>query len=114
MLGGPTAARAGEASAPVTGFGRHGTARVDSVDMPCPDCEGTDCRAPAQAITSALLTVTGQGACIPLANAVLSAIPDRWFTDGPDCSERPGTTAPGDVTGNLPRGRCAGRGPGRG
>ncbi|MFH9967711.1 DUF3103 family protein [Streptomyces mirabilis] len=101
----------------VTGFGQDGTARVDSVDMPyldydgtvyypnqilvnwsnykynladvvmMEDDDGTNYRALAQAITTALLTVTDQGAYIPLVNAVLSAIPDSWFTDDPDYVE---------------------------
>jgi hypothetical protein len=31
--------------------------------------------------------VTDQGTYIPLVNAVLSAIPDSWFTDDPDYVE---------------------------
>jgi hypothetical protein len=31
--------------------------------------------------------VTDQGTYIPLVNAVLSAIPDGWFTDDPDYVE---------------------------
>lgn len=101
----------------VTGFGQDGAARVDSVDMPyldydgtvyypnqilvnwsnykynladvvmMEDDDGTNYRALAQAITTALLTVTDQGTYIPLVNAVLSAIPDSWFTDDPDYVE---------------------------
>ncbi|MEV7323913.1 DUF3103 family protein [Streptomyces sp. NPDC093970] len=101
----------------VTGFGQDGAARVDSVDMPyldydgtvyypnqilvnwsnykynladvvmMEDDDGTNYRALAQAITTALLTVTDQGTYIPLVNAVLSAIPDDWFTDDPDYVE---------------------------
>ncbi|MER6221149.1 DUF3103 family protein [Streptomyces sp900105755] len=101
----------------VTGFGQDGRARVDSVDMPyldydgtvyypnqilvnwsnykynladvvmMEDDDGTNYRALAQAITTALLTVTDQGTYIPLVNAVLSAIPDSWFTDDPDYVE---------------------------
>ncbi|MFE2583718.1 DUF3103 family protein [Streptomyces sp. NPDC059378] len=101
----------------VTGFGLDGKARVDSVDMPyldydgttyypnqilvnwsnykynladvvmMEDDDGTNYRALATAITTALLTVTDQGTYIPLVNAVLSAIPDSWFTDDPDYVE---------------------------
>ncbi|MFJ8158326.1 DUF3103 family protein [Streptomyces sp. NPDC094468] len=101
----------------VTGFGQDGAARVDSVDMPyldydgtvyypnqilvnwstykydladvvmMEDDDGTNYRALAEAITTALLTVTDQGTYIPLVNAVLSAIPDSWFTDDPDYVE---------------------------
>ncbi|GGW60351.1 hypothetical protein GCM10010503_42090 [Streptomyces lucensis JCM 4490] len=101
----------------VTGFGPDGKARVDSVDMPylgydgtiyhpnqilvnwsnykydladvvmMEDDDGTNYKALAQALTTALLTVTDQGAYIPLVNAVLSAMPDSWFTDDPDYVE---------------------------
>ncbi|MEU9986827.1 DUF3103 family protein [Streptomyces sp. NPDC048045] len=101
----------------VTGFGTDGKARVDSVDMPyldydntvyspnqilvnwstykynladvvmMEDDDGTNYKALAQALTTALLTVTDQGAYIPLVNAVLSAMPDSWFTDDPDYVE---------------------------
>ncbi len=101
----------------VTGFGPDGKARVDSVDMPyldydntvyypnqilvnwsnykynladvvmMEDDDGTNYKALAQALTTALLTVTDQGAYIPLVNAVLGAMPDSWFTDDPDYVE---------------------------
>ncbi|MFS4091545.1 DUF3103 family protein [Streptomyces sp. AF1A] len=101
----------------VTGFGLDGKARVDSVDMPylqydntvyypnqilvnwsnykynladvvmMEDDDGTNYKALAQALTTALLTVTDQGTYIPLVNAVLSAMPDSWFTDDPDYVE---------------------------
>ncbi|MET8446798.1 DUF3103 family protein [Streptomyces sp. NPDC005209] len=101
----------------VTGFGLDGKARVDSVDMPyldydntvyypnqilvnwsnykynladvvmMEDDDGTNYKALAQAITTALLTITDQGTYIPLVNAVLSAMPDSWFTDDPDYVE---------------------------
>ncbi len=51
------------------------------------DDDGTNYKALAQALTTALLTVTDQGAYIPLVNAVLSAMPDSWFTDDPDYVE---------------------------
>ncbi|MFJ3307463.1 DUF3103 family protein [Streptomyces sp. NPDC086549] len=101
----------------VTGFGLDGKARVDSVDMPyldydntvyypnqilvnwsnykynladvvmMEDDDGTNYKALAQALTTALLTVTDQGTYIPLVNALLSAMPDSWFTDDPDYVE---------------------------
>ncbi|MGV9249087.1 DUF3103 family protein [Streptomyces sp. NPDC003710] len=101
----------------VTGFGLDGKARVDSVDMPyldydntvyypnqilvnwsnykynladvvmMEDDDGTNYKALAQALTTALLTITDQGAYTPLVNAVLSAMPDSWFTDDPDYVE---------------------------
>ncbi|MEU6370061.1 DUF3103 family protein [Streptomyces sp. NPDC046931] len=101
----------------VTGFGQDGKARVDSVDMPyldydntvyypnqilvnwsdykynladvvmMEDDDGTNYKALAQALTTALLTITDQGAYTPLVNAVLSAMPDSWFTDDPDYVE---------------------------
>ncbi|MFJ9968583.1 DUF3103 family protein [Streptomyces avermitilis] len=101
----------------VTGFGQDGKARVDSVDMPyldsgstvyypnqilvnwslykynladvvmMEDDDGTNYKALAQALTTALLTITDQGAYTSLANALLSAIPDSWFNDDPDYVE---------------------------
>ncbi|KOX01725.1 hypothetical protein ADL02_02610 [Streptomyces sp. NRRL WC-3723] len=98
----------------VTGFGQDGKVRVDPVDMPYLDNDGTVYRPNqilvnwssykydladavmmeedgstnyhdlAQAIATALLTITDQGAYIPLVNAVLDAIPDDWWTDDPD------------------------------
>ncbi len=98
----------------VTGFGQDGKVRVDPVDMPYLDNDGTVYRPNqilvnwssykydladavmmeedgstnyhdlAQAIATALLTITDQGAYVPLVNAVLDAIPDDWWTDDPD------------------------------
>ncbi|MFE2267469.1 DUF3103 family protein [Streptomyces griseosporeus] len=98
----------------VTGFGQDGKVRVDPVDMPYLDNDGTVYRPDqilvnwssykydladavmmeedgstnyhdlAQAIATALLTITDQGAYIPLVNAVLDAIPADWWTDDPD------------------------------
>ncbi|MFE1260756.1 DUF3103 family protein [Streptomyces albogriseolus] len=98
----------------VTGFGHDGKVRVDPVDMPYLDDDGTvyrpqqilvnwssykynladavmmeddgstNYRDLAKAIAAILLTVTDQGAYIPLVNAVLDAIPDDWWTDDPD------------------------------
>ncbi len=98
----------------VTGFGHDGKVRVDPVDMPYLDSDGTvyrpqqilvnwssykydladavmmeddgstNYRDLAKAIAAILLTVTDQGTYIPLVNAVLDAIPDDWWTDDPD------------------------------
>ncbi|MDX3097492.1 DUF3103 family protein [Streptomyces sp. ME19-03-3] len=98
----------------VTGFGLDGVARVDPVDMPYLDNDGTtyspnqilvnwslykynladavmmeddgstNYRELARAIAGVLLTIADQGAYIPLVNAVLDAIPDDWWTDDPD------------------------------
>ncbi|MGW5902958.1 DUF3103 family protein [Streptomyces althioticus] len=98
----------------VTGFGHDGKVRVDPVDMPYLDNDGTvyrpqqilvnwssykydladavmmeedgatNYRDLAKAIAAVLLTVTDQGAYVPLVNAVLDAIPDDWWTDDPD------------------------------
>ncbi|WP_432586256.1 DUF3103 family protein [Streptomyces sp. HD1123-B1] len=101
----------------VTGFGQDGKVRVDPVDMPYLDEDGTvyhpnqilvnwsnykydladavmmeedgstNYRDLAKAIAGVLLTVTDAGAYIPLVNAVLDAIPDEWWTDDPDYVE---------------------------
>ncbi|GGJ35865.1 DUF3103 family protein [Streptomyces brasiliensis] len=98
----------------VTGFGLDGKVRVDPVDMPYLDNDGTvyrpnqilvnwssykynladavmmeedgstNYRDLAKAIATALLTITDQGVYIPLVNAVLDAMPDDWWTDDPD------------------------------
>jgi hypothetical protein len=98
----------------VTGFGQDGAVRVDPVDMPYLDNDGkvyrpgqilvnwsnykynladavmmeedgsTNYRDLAKAIATALLTITDQGAYIPLVNAILDAIPNDWWTDDPD------------------------------
>ncbi|MFG2359172.1 DUF3103 family protein [Streptomyces sp. NPDC048521] len=98
----------------VTGFGQDGKVRVDPVDMPYLDNDGTTYRPNqilvnwsyykynladavmmeedgstnyrdlARAIATALLTIADQGTYIPLVNAVLDAIPDDWWTDDPD------------------------------
>ncbi|MFJ5217033.1 DUF3103 family protein [Streptomyces sp. NPDC088354] len=98
----------------VTGFGQDGAVRVDPVDMPYLDNDGTvyrpnqilvnwsnykynladavmmeedgstNYRDLAKAIATALLTITDQGTYIPLVTAVLDAIPDDWWTDDPD------------------------------
>ncbi|WP_234443566.1 DUF3103 family protein [Streptomyces sp. NRRL B-24484] len=105
---------AAEMYALVTGFGTDGKVRVDPVDMPYLDYDGTvyrpnqilvnwsnykydladvvlmeedgstDYQALAKAIAAVLLTVTDQGAYIPLVTAVLDAIPTEWWTDDPD------------------------------
>ncbi|WP_406841601.1 DUF3103 family protein (plasmid) [Streptomyces sp. AHU1] len=98
----------------VTGFGQDGTVRVDPVDMPYLDNDGTvyrpsqilvnwsnykynladavmmeddgstNYRDLAKAIATALLTITDQGTYVPLVNAILDAIPNDWWTDDPD------------------------------
>ncbi|WP_330459865.1 DUF3103 domain-containing protein [Streptomyces sp. NBC_00820] len=98
----------------VTGFGQDGAVRVDPVEMPYLDNDGTVYRPNqilvnwsnykynladavmmeedgstnyhdlAVAIADALLTITDQGAYIPLVDAVLNAIPTSWWTDDPD------------------------------
>ncbi|MET7290421.1 DUF3103 family protein [Streptomyces sp. NPDC005573] len=98
----------------VTGFGQDGAVRVDPVDMPWLDNDGTVYRPNqilvnwsnykydladavmmeddgstnyhdlAVAIAGALLTITDQGTYIPLVDAVLNAIPTSWWTDDPD------------------------------
>ncbi|KDN82259.1 DUF3103 family protein [Kitasatospora cheerisanensis] len=98
----------------VTGFGLDGKVRVDTVTMPYLDDENktyypnqilvnwslykynladvvmmeddgdTNYSALAKAIAAVLLTITDQGAYIPLANAVIDAMPASWWTDDPD------------------------------
>ncbi|WP_285802343.1 DUF3103 family protein [Streptomyces sp. RKAG290] len=101
----------------VAGFGQDGKVRVDPVDMPYLDEDektyspnqilvnwsnykydladvvmmeedgSTNYKALATAIADALLTIVDLGAFVPMANAVLGAIPDDWWTDGPDYVE---------------------------
>ncbi|MFF3463795.1 DUF3103 family protein [Streptomyces sp. NPDC002619] len=98
----------------VSGFGQDGKVRVDPVDMPYLDNDGTvyrpnqilvnwsnykynladavmmeedgstNYRDLAKAIATALLTITDQGTYIPLVNAILDAMPNDWWTDDPD------------------------------
>ncbi|WMX47170.1 DUF3103 family protein [Streptomyces roseicoloratus] len=98
----------------VSGFGHDGKVRVDPVDMPYLDNDGTTYRPNqilvnwsnykynladavmmeedgstnyrdlAKAIATVLLTITDQGAYVPLVNAILDAIPDDRWTDDPD------------------------------
>ncbi|AXE75829.1 DUF3103 family protein [Streptomyces atratus] len=98
----------------VTGFGKDGKPRVDTVEMPylnkaattyypnqvlvnwsnykynmadavmMEDDGDTNYQSLAKAIVAVLLTITDQGAYIPLADAVLNAIPTSWWTDDPD------------------------------
>lgn len=98
----------------VSGFGLDGKVRVDTVDMPYLDDDGTtysphqilvnwsnykynladvvmmeddgdtNYSALAKAIADALLTITDQGAYIPLVDAILAAIPTSWYTNDPD------------------------------
>ncbi|QIQ07034.1 DUF3103 family protein [Streptomyces liangshanensis] len=98
----------------VSGFGFDGKVRVDTVDMPYLDNDGTtynpnqilvnwssykynladvvmmeddgdtNYQALAKALADALLTITDLGAYIPLVNAILDAIPASWYTNDPD------------------------------
>jgi hypothetical protein len=96
------------------GFGLDGTVKVDTVEMPYLDHDGTtyypnqllvhfsaykynladlvlmeedggtNYRDLALALSQALLTIVDGGAYIPLVNAILNAIPNDWWTDDPD------------------------------
>ncbi|MBV1851175.1 DUF3103 family protein [Catellatospora tritici] len=98
----------------VGGFGLDGHPKVDVVQLPYLDYDGTtyypnqllvhfsaykynladvvmmeddgdtNYQALAQAIATALLTITDQGVYIPLVNAIINAIPTSWWTDDPD------------------------------
>lgn len=98
----------------VTGFGTDGKVRVDTVTMPYLDDEGTtyypnqilvnwsnykysladvvlmeddgdtNYSSLAKALAAVLLTITDQGAYIPLVDAVIDAMPASWWTDDPD------------------------------
>ncbi|GIF95929.1 DUF3103 family protein [Catellatospora citrea] len=98
----------------VSGFGLDGTPKVDIVQMPYLDHDGTtyypnqllvhfsaykynladvvmmeddgdtNYQQLAQAIAAVLLTIADVGAYIPLVDAILSAIPTSWWTDDPD------------------------------
>ncbi|MFE0651968.1 DUF3103 family protein [Streptomyces sp. NPDC059534] len=98
----------------VTGFGTDGKVRVDTVTMPYLDDENhtyypnqilvnwsnykynladvvlmeddgdTNYSSLAKALAAVLLTVTDQGAYIPLVNALIDAMPTSWWTDDPD------------------------------
>ncbi|MFD0599647.1 DUF3103 family protein [Catellatospora coxensis] len=98
----------------VGGFGLDGTPKVDIVQQPYLDNDGTtyypnqllvhfnaykynladvvmmeddgdtNYQQLAQAIAAVLLTIADAGAYIPLVDAILSAIPSSWWTDDPD------------------------------
>src|SRR6185437_1127079 len=98
----------------VGGFGLDGTAKVDVVQMPYLDYDGTtyypnqllvhfnaykynladvvmmeddgdtNYQQLAQAIATALLTIVDAGTYAPLVDAILAAIPTSWYTDDPD------------------------------
>ncbi|MEV8088509.1 DUF3103 family protein [Streptomyces nigra] len=98
----------------VTGFGTDGKVRVDTVTMPYVDDEGTtyspgqilvnwsnykynladvvlmeddgdtNYSSLAKALAAVLLTITDQGAYIPLVDAIVDAMPTSWWTDDPD------------------------------
>jgi hypothetical protein len=101
----------------VGGFGLDDKAKIDIVQMPYLDNDGTtyypnqllvhfsayrynladvvmmeddgdtNYLQLAQAIAAALLTLAGGGAYIPLVSAILSALPSSWWTDDPDYVE---------------------------
>ena len=98
----------------VAGFGLDGKPRVDLVQMPYLDTDGTtyhpnqllvhyngyrynladvvmmeddgdtNYQQLVQAIVGALLTIVDGGVYTPLVNAILAAIPTSWYTDDPD------------------------------
>jgi hypothetical protein len=98
----------------VSGFGLDGKVRVDTVDMPYLDNDGTtyypnqilvnwsnykynladvvmmeddgdtNYAALAKALADALLVITDQGAYVPLVDAILAAIPSAWYTNDAD------------------------------
>ncbi|WP_329132755.1 DUF3103 domain-containing protein [Streptomyces sp. NBC_01476] len=98
----------------VSGFGLDGKVRVDTVDMPYLDNDhttyypnqilvnwssykynladvvmmeddgDTNYATLAKALADALLTITDQGAYIPLVDAILAAIPSSWYTNDAD------------------------------
>ncbi|MEU6849274.1 DUF3103 family protein [Actinacidiphila alni] len=98
----------------VSGFGLDGKVRVDTVDMPYLDDDhttyypnqilvnwsnykynladvvmmeddgDTNYADLAKALADALLTITDQGAYIPLVDAILAAIPSSWYTNDAD------------------------------
>ena len=101
----------------VSGFGHDGNVRVDPVQMPYLDNDhttyypnqilvnwsnykyneadvvmmeddgDTNYAALAKAIADALLTITDNGAYVPLVDAILAAIPTSWWTNDPDYTE---------------------------
>ncbi|CAG7640408.1 DUF3103 family protein [Actinacidiphila bryophytorum] len=98
----------------VSGFGFDGKVRVDTVDMPYLDNDhttyypnqilanwssykynladvvmmeddgDTNYATLAKALADALLTITDQGAYVPLVDAILAAIPSSWYTNDAD------------------------------
>ncbi len=98
----------------VSGFGFDGKVRVDTVDMPYLDNDhttyypnqilvnwsyykydladvvmmeddgDTNYADLAKALADALLTITDQGAYVPLVDAILAAIPSAWYTNDAD------------------------------
>ncbi|WP_156757184.1 DUF3103 family protein [Actinokineospora pegani] len=98
----------------VGGFGPQGRVAIDPVDMPYLDDEDrdyypgqlvvhwnhfkynaadivlmeddgdTNYQSLAQTLISALLTIVDGGAHIPLVNAIINAMPGKWWTDDPD------------------------------
>lgn len=122
----------------VTGFGLDGKVRVDTVDMPYLDDDGTtyypnqvlvnwsnykynladvvmmeadsdtNYAALAKALADALLTITDQGAYIPLVDAILDALPSSWYTNDDDYVDSwytLGTSSSGQLNGARGNGR---------
>ncbi|WP_333771246.1 DUF3103 family protein [Streptomyces sp. IBSBF 2435] len=122
----------------VSGFGFDGKVRVDTVDMPYLDKDGTtyypnqilvnwsnykynladvvmmeddgdtNYASLAKALADALLTITDQGAYIPLVDAILAAIPSAWYTNDADYVDSWYTLAQGS-SGQLNGARGNGR-----
>ncbi|WP_328733098.1 DUF3103 domain-containing protein [Streptomyces caniferus] len=60
--------------------------------------DGTNYRDLTKAIVDALLTVTGYGTTgIPLANTIMDAIPDKWWTDDTDELDQVYSVSHGDI-----------------
>jgi hypothetical protein len=68
----------------------------------------TNYAALAKALADALLTITDQGAYIPLVDAILDALPSSWYTNDDDYVDSwytLGTHSSGSLTGARANGR---------